>query len=71
MVRMVVMVGMLGVSGDGRDNQGLIQSSNLGVGRVMPSRGSTRGAAMSGAKGQIFKIVDNSGQFVPAFLSKY
>ena len=49
---------------------GSVRGADLGVVRLTPSRESTRGATVS-ARGKIFKIVDNSGQLVPIFLSKY
>ena len=38
--------------------KGLISSSNFGVDRVMPSRGSTWSATMVGAEGQNLKNLD-------------
>ena len=48
---------------------GSVRGADLGVVRLTPSRESTHGATVS-PRGKIFKIVDNSGQLVPIFLSK-
>ena len=52
-------------------SQGLIQSSNLGVGRVMPSLVQPEASPWLTTRGNIFKIADSSGQLVPTFLSKH
>ena len=52
----IAAVSMEHITGDVNVSlQGLIQSSNLGVGRVLSSRGSTQRVTMVGTKGQNFR----------------